>query len=299
MSMLARRITQGLSTSILWLLIAAYAAVTVIPDAFPRMFASPFNVPAAVLLSLCFGLIHGAIRYGIGGIAVFLALCLGISNVMENIGVLTGFPFGHYHYTDVLGPKLFLVPLLIGPAYFGTGYLSWVLATVLLCTDQRRDRLPTFVVPVIAAFIMVGWDLCFDPAASTIAHMWIWENGGGYFGVPLTNFLGWYLTVYIFLQLFAFCRSRRALPGIVSLPRDHWYQPCVMFAVMALDYPAAYFRAKNVAVTDATGRVWQAGDIYETAAIVSLCTMLFVACASFAVVLLREEQIDAPMPSQK
>src|ERR1700732_5270330 len=125
----------------------------------------------------------------------FLALCLGISNVMENIGVLTGFPFGHYHYTDVLGPKLFLVPLLIGPAYFGTGYLSWVLASVLLCTDQRRDRLPTFVVPVIAAFIMVGWDLCFDPAASTIAHMWIWENGGGYFGVPLTNFLGWYLTV--------------------------------------------------------------------------------------------------------
>ena len=107
--------------------IAAYAAVTVIPDAFPRIFASPFNVPAAVLLSLCFGLIHGAIRYGIGGIAVFLALCLGISNVMENIGVLTGFPFGHYHYTDVLGPKLFLVPLLIGPAYFGTGYLagSW------------------------------------------------------------------------------------------------------------------------------------------------------------------------------
>src|ERR1700738_2676985 len=109
--MITRQITQRLSTSILWLLIAAYAAVTVIPDAFPRMFASPFNVPAAVLLSLCFGLIHGAIRYGIGGIAVFLALCLGISNVMENIGVLTGFPFGHYHYTDVRGTKLLLVPL--------------------------------------------------------------------------------------------------------------------------------------------------------------------------------------------
>ena len=94
----ARQINQRSSIAIPWLLIAAYAAVTVIPDAFPRMFASPFNVPAAVLLSLCFGLIHGAIRYGIGGIAVFLALWLGISNVMENIGVLTGFPFLHYHY---------------------------------------------------------------------------------------------------------------------------------------------------------------------------------------------------------
>ena len=60
MSMPARLINQR--SSILWLLITAYAAVTVIPDAFPRMFASPFNVPAAVLLALCFGLIHGAIR---------------------------------------------------------------------------------------------------------------------------------------------------------------------------------------------------------------------------------------------
>src|SRR3979490_112184 len=59
-------------------------------------------------------------------------------NVMENIGVLTGFPFGHYHYTDVLGPKLFLVPLLIGPAYFATGYLAWVLSTILV-GDVRRE----------------------------------------------------------------------------------------------------------------------------------------------------------------
>jgi uncharacterized membrane protein len=48
----------------------------------------------------------------------------------------------------------------------------------------------TFAVPIVAAFIMVGWDVCLDPASSTIAHIWIWENGGGYFGVPLTNYLG-------------------------------------------------------------------------------------------------------------
>jgi uncharacterized membrane protein len=32
----------------------------------------------------------------------------------------SGFPFGHYYYTDNLGTKLFLVPVLIGPAYLGT-----------------------------------------------------------------------------------------------------------------------------------------------------------------------------------
>jgi len=58
--------------------------------------------------------------------------------------------------------------------------------------------------------------------------------------------------------------------------------------VMALDYPAGYLGGENVAVTDATGRVWQTGDIYETAAIVSLFTMLFVAVMSFAVLARRD-----------
>jgi len=121
---------------ILWLLIAVYAFVTVLADAFPRTFSSPANLPLGIVIPLLFALVHGAVRYGAKGIFSFMVLCLGISNVMENMGVLTGFPFGRYHYTDVLGPKLFLVPLLIGPAYFGTGYLSWVLAT---CGSTRTS----------------------------------------------------------------------------------------------------------------------------------------------------------------
>ena len=51
---------------------------------------------------------------------------------------MTGFPFGWYHYSDALGPKLFLVPLLIGPAYFGMGYLSWALARAILGDEDAR-----------------------------------------------------------------------------------------------------------------------------------------------------------------
>jgi len=48
---------------------------------------------------------------------------------------------------------------------------------------------------------MVAWDLGMDPTSSTIRHLWIWEQGGGYFGVPLTNYLGWFFTVYVFFQV--------------------------------------------------------------------------------------------------
>jgi hypothetical protein len=154
----------------------------------------------------------------------------------------------------------------------------------------------TFAVPIVAAFIMVGWDVRLAPASSTIAHIWIWENGGGYFGVPLTNYLGWYLTVFTFLQLFALYLARRPDPVVPSLPPGHWYLACVLFAVIALDYPAGNLGGENVPIKDATGRVWQTGDIYETAAIVSMYTMLSVAVASFAVLMLRRGP-QVPDPS--
>ncbi len=102
---------------------------------------------------------------------MFLVLCLGISNIVENLGVLTGFPFGHYHYTDVIGPRLFLVPLLIGPGYFGAGYVSWMLANTILGTDGRRDLRAVIGVPLVATFVMIAWDLCVDPGSSTLAKI--------------------------------------------------------------------------------------------------------------------------------
>jgi putative membrane protein len=125
---------------------------------------------------------------------------------------------------------------------------------------------------------MVMWDLTFDPRASTIQHMWIWEQGGGYFGVPLTNYLGWFFTVYVFLQLFAlFVRLR---PGgdeaTATLPRSYFLQAVVMYAVVGLT-PVLTFLVggSSSTVTDAAGVVWQTRSIAESAATVSIFTMIF------------------------
>src|ERR1700755_2728335 len=118
---------------ILWAFVVIYAVVSLVSPVFPL----PIPMPLVLLVLIAFGLIHGALRYKWSGILTFIVICLIVSNVLENTSILTGFPFGHYHYTDALGPKLFLVPLLIGPAYFATGYLAWVLGTVLV-GDVRR-----------------------------------------------------------------------------------------------------------------------------------------------------------------
>src|SRR6266700_6431367 len=163
---------RKVSTYVLWVLVVVYAVVELVNPVFPLHIPIPF----VVLIPVVFGLIHGALRYKCSGIVTFIVVCLVVSNILENISILTGFPFGHYHYTDVLGLKLFLVPLVIGPAYFSTGYLAWVLSTVLIGDVRRQGSwFTTFSVPFIASFMMVAWDLGMDQTSSTIRHLWIWE----------------------------------------------------------------------------------------------------------------------------
>src|SRR5258708_25926347 len=216
----------------IWVLAGAYA-VTLIANI---SFGLNIPIPIVLSISVAFALIHGSVRYGWKGIATFIAICLVVSNVLENTSILTGFPFGHYHYTDALGPKLFLVPLLIGPAYFANGYFAWVIGNVLIGEVRRgSSAFMTFAVPFIAAFVMVMWDLTFDPRASTIQHQWIWAQGGGNFGVPLTNYLGWFFTVYLFLQLFAvFVRLRPGSEPSEPCPRLHSAQALLTYSVIVL-----------------------------------------------------------------
>jgi putative membrane protein len=263
-----------LTTTILWILAVAYAAALIANISFG------LSIPIALvlLLSVAFALIHGVVRYGWIGMGAFIAICLVVSNILENTSILTGFPFGHYHYTDALGPKLFLVPLLIGPAYFANGYLAWVVGNVLIGELRRTSSaFTTFAVPFIASFLMVMWDLTFDPRASTIQHMWIWEQGGGYFGVPLTNYLGWFFTVYVFLQLFAlFVRLRPGSGEAAPWPKSHYVQAVAMYAVVGLTPVLTYLvGGTNSPVTDAAGVVWQTRSIAESAATVSIFTMIF------------------------
>jgi uncharacterized membrane protein len=287
-------------TPLLWTLVVINVVLTLVNAVFPNHIPVPLLIPLLILIPLAFALLHGAQRYQWSGILIFLVMCLVVSNVLENTSILTGFPFGHYYYTSGLGTKLFLVPLVIGPAYFGTGYLAWVLSTVLIGEVRpKASAFTTFAVPFIASFMMVAWDLGMDPTSSTIRHLWIWEQGGGYFGVPLTNYLGWFFTVYVFFQCFAlYLRLRKASRDSEEpvLPRSYYAQAIVMYTLIGLVIVVNYLvGSTNMAVTDAVGIVWQTRSIAEAEATVSIYTMLFAAALS-AVKLLQGSAAVASMP---
>ena len=267
------------STAWLWVCIALYvllgAARFLHNGHLERL--TPF-ISVSILMG--FAIVHGIRRYGWKHFVVFFIVTFVVSWSYETLSILTGFPFGHYVYTDQLGPKLWLVPLLIMPAYFSMGYIAWTLGHVLL--DRFDDRLTAaevVLVPALASFVMVMWICASIRRARRFREPGTWRDGGGYFGVPLVNFLGWYLCVFTIYLLFALYLRRSAdwTRAEALGDRSTWALPAVMYAAVMLPRllePLA--GGDSVEVTSQDGHVWWTGDIHTASALVALFTMLFV-----------------------
>lgn len=143
-------------------------------------------------------------------LGAFAALYL-VSLLSELAGTTAGVPFGPYAYTQALGPRWFgHVPLLIPLSWFFMAVPSYALARILLPIGHRAwERV------LLASFVLLAWDLSLDPAMSHATRYWEWGTPGPYYGMPLLNLFGWYVTG---LALMGALAALRADAWIARLP---------------------------------------------------------------------------------
>jgi putative membrane protein len=116
---------------------------------------------------------------------ILLGLSAVIGGGSEWLGIATGFPYGQYSYTSMLGPTLGGLPLLI--------VVAWFMATGTAIHLARRLALNPWAVTLLAAALVTLWDLVLDPAmTTTVFPAWQWHAAGPYYGIPLTNFVAWF-----------------------------------------------------------------------------------------------------------
>jgi putative membrane protein len=227
-----------------------------------------------VLSAMAFALVDGARHYRLRGILIFTAICVVVGNIVENIGVMTGFPFGRYYFVELMGPKLFHVPVLLGLAYIGMAYVSWTVARAILGDSfEPPEGTRLIALPLTASFIMVAWDLAQDPVWATVLHGWVWRDGGPWFGVPFSNYLGWYGTVFTIYLLFGiYLRRRRQAPVVAPLAS---LRPAIFFYALCAtgNLLQAIPHADPAVVQDPTGKQWRAADITAASALVSVFVM--------------------------
>lgn len=220
-----------------------------------------------------FAFVHGAHIYRVRGVIVFSTVCLASGAFFESLSLRTGFPFGHYRFTDLMGPKLFDLPVLLVLAYLGMGYLSWVVALVML--DSHEGPLSgkkIILLPLLASFAMTAWDLSMDPIWADVDGAWVWRDGGVYFGVPISNFLGWLLTAYVFYQLFALYLSKKP----VAPPRINDCRLAILFYAISAagNLLVVVPTFLGEAFIDASGRRWSYSSILWGSRLVSILLML-------------------------
>ncbi len=125
------------------------------------------------------------------------AAVYALSFTAEHVGTGHGIPFGGYAYTGLLGPKLGgRVPALIPVSWFLMALPSWVLAR----RGFREARWSVGRV-VLGATWLTAWDLALDPAMSFLTPYWSWAEAGPYYGMPLVNLAGWFLTGLVLLSV--------------------------------------------------------------------------------------------------
>lgn len=167
-----------------------------------------FGGQTTVVLGALAGLLHAASRLGWRTSLLLFGAAFSISLASEMIGTATGYPFGPYSYTTQLGYLIGgRVPFNIPTSWFYMLYASLAICgRVLVVRDDSATR---WRWAAVAAVVLTAWDVSMDPAMVATAH-WLWHLPAPdgslaqriflsdlFYGMPLTNWLGWLLTGFV------------------------------------------------------------------------------------------------------
>jgi len=182
--------------------------------------------PISTLFVWAFALGHALWTLGWRHALVFFGVAFVAGLAFEAVGVATGWVYGGYHYSPRLGPMLFRVPVLIPLSWFMVIYLAFALAGRLADGSDRtasfgRAMLNCFV----GAIVATAWDVVVDPQMARTG-LWVWEQPGEFFGVPVRNFAGWMATSFVVLLVY------RAVTR--NWPPRPWGESSRLFAALPL-----------------------------------------------------------------
>lgn len=136
-----------------------------------------FAIPSFWALKMWLGWADAAKLVGILGV---FALSI------ETFALLTGFPYGHFGYSEHLGYKIGgYVPWTVAFAWTPLMLCAYTAARSLFVSRVRRI--------VCSTFLLLAFDLVIDPGA-VLVGFWQYPGGGIYYGVPVSNYLGWIIS---------------------------------------------------------------------------------------------------------
>ena len=216
----------------------------------------PGGLPVMTAVLTAFSLTHAAYSLGWRLAGAFFAITAVVSWAFEQVGVETGAIYGPYSYTDVLGPQLGHVPVLIPLAWFMMIYPSYVITNLIIEARPVSSRAGVgrlLAASALGALVMTAWDLVIDPILSgPDVRAWVWEEGGPYFGIPIQNFVGWIATVFTVFVAYRLVERSWARRPEGSITTAFAFLPLVAYGSMLF---------ANLRLSEAPDALWVIGPM--------------------------------------
>jgi uncharacterized membrane protein len=173
-----------------------------------------------VFVFLAAFLVIAIVNFGVRTTVLFTVLTYLVGLGCEYSSVHNGFPFGLYHYVQTTRGQeiwVFGVPFFDSISYTFLAFASYTVALLLCSPLYRRGRdvrsLDTWQIRrsprvwLMAALFMVMVDLVVDPLSVRgdrwfLGRIFWYDPPGPHFGVPISNYLGWYFIAAISIAIF-------------------------------------------------------------------------------------------------
>lgn len=273
------RAAQGLLYGHLSLIAFSTAAmVTILAGEFPVWMQGPYTAKVYelgwkysgqiyILLGTLAVVMHSAPRFGWGRALALFVVASGVALLSELGGTNIGIPFGHYHYTPMLGYMIGGdVPYPIPISWFYMLYCCLAFCGALMATDDSSKTKWRWA--LVAGLFLTAWDVPMEVQMTNVQPVhWVWDLhkmpewapkwlvGPIFYGMPLSNWIGWYVTGIIVSRImlaivpptqwkmktsaFAFPLVLYATNGIMPIATvtRHGYWWAVVFGVLAMGAP--------------------------------------------------------------
>lgn len=156
-------------------------------------------------------LIGSWLQLGVRVTLLFLVLGYLTAFFSEFSSIHLGFPYGDYYYIPAtLGREIWVlgVPFMDSLSYVFLAACSYSMALFLMAPLVKGDRgwklgdepqtRKDKMVWVLGSFLMVLLDVVVDPVALQgekwfLGKIYGYRSPGAYFGIPMSNFAGWFL----------------------------------------------------------------------------------------------------------
>lgn len=194
-------------------------------------------------------------RMGWARTATFTAVAWAVAYAAEFSSTRNGFPFGLYHYIDTTRDRelwISNVPFFDSLSFTFLCYLGHALAVLLWAplvvrrgdfqvADTRAIRTSTRVL-LTGAFLTMLLDVVIDPVALQgdrwfLGRIYYYPSGGVHFGVPLSNYAGWFLVAVVSVGVFQRFERRPgwSTAGIRHLPYGGLVEPLIYLGIVVFN----------------------------------------------------------------